>query len=499
MIRLASPFRRDCLVPAFVLAALALACKPAESGDDATTVTTNQTSGIMTGGVETSTSGGQETMGPKLDIEAVDDTGPDCTVEVCPGAIDLLFVIDNSGSMSEEQLNLALNLPGLIQGLENLEDSQGMPIGANVNIMVTTTDNGNPLCTQFYKPGRMPEQGAPISTPCTDRLDRFTGIGAMPLVVEDVCTSNCPAPIAPDDDFINFSPEGTNVPDAAPVDVNGDGVDDSNVAQALACIGPQGIDGCGHESPLQTMRLALDADAEWNQGDTPFLRSEGVLAVAIVTDEVECSIADGSVMSDQNYMEIEPGSMMPIPSSAICWNAGVMCDGPDGMGVYTNCQSYNDRLRPVQEYIDFLQAQPRPVVMLGIIGVPEVTEYNDQPPFEPIAGGVLDLVYRTWQDGEYPGGDILPDEWAAGKDAADKEWEFGIGPGCTGEDGMGGFTGQATPNTRVIEVCQALDIEDDPMTLENEKRVRCCIESICDTDFSNALTCLTGIVEVAVG
>jgi len=177
----------------------------------------------------------------------------------------------------------------------------------------------------------------------------------------------------------------------------------------------------------------------------------------------------------------------------------VMCDGPDGMGVYTNCQSYNDRLRPVQEYIDFLQNQPRPVVMLGIIGVPEVTEYNDQPPFEPIAGGVLDLVYRTWQDGEYPAGDILPAEWAAGKDAADKEWEYGIGPGCTGEDGMGGFTGQATPNTRVIEVCQALDIADDPMTLENEKRVRCCIESICDTDFSNALTCLTGIVKVAVG
>jgi hypothetical protein len=457
------------------------------------------TTGIMTTGVDGSTGVGEETVGPKLDLEAVDDTGIDCTVEVCPGAVDLLFVIDNSGSMAEEQLNLVRNLPGLIQSLENLQDPNGEPVNANVNIMVTTTDNGNPLCTQFYKPGRSPEQGEPIASPCTDRIDRFTGIGMNPLVVEEVCTMSCPDPIAPMDDFINFSPDGSNVPDAPPADVNGDGTDDSNVAQALACIGPQGIDGCGHESPLETMRRALDPGAEWNQGDTPFLRGEGVLAVAIITDEVECSIADGSVMSDENYMEIEPGSMMPIPSSAICWNAGVMCDGPDGSGVYTNCQSYNDRLIEVQEYIDFLQGQPRPVVMLGIIGVPPVTERNEDPPYEPLAGGVLDLVYRTWQDGEYPGGDILPDEWAMGKDAADKEWEFGIGPGCTGEDEMGGFTGQATPNTRVIEVCQALDIEDDPETLDNEKRVRCCIESICDTDFSNALRCLTGVVEVAVG
>ena len=70
----------------------------------------------------------------------------------------------------------------------------------------------------------------------------------------------------------------SNVPTADPVDVNGDGVDDSNVAQALACIGPQGIDGCGYESQLEAMRRALDPDAEWNGGDTPFMRDGGLLA-----------------------------------------------------------------------------------------------------------------------------------------------------------------------------------------------------------------------------
>jgi hypothetical protein len=67
-----------------------------------------------------------------------------------------------------------------------------------------------------------------------------------------------------------------------------------------------------------------------------------------------------------------------------------------------------------------------------------------------------------------------------------KEFQFGIGPGCTGENGMGGFTGQAIPPVRVKEVCEALN-EDD--------KIRCCIESVCDTDFSGAIGCLAGIIQ----
>jgi hypothetical protein len=436
--------------------------------------------------------------GPKLDLGGGDDTGPSggCDIDQsCSGRVDVLFVVDNSGSMAEEQLNLALNMPSLVQGLEGLMDDEGNPLNADVNIMVTTTDVGNPLCTPYYKPDRMPEEGAPISSACTDRLDRFTGIGMDPVVAEFACEDVCPNPIAPDDHFIHFHMGTSNVPAADPVDVNGDGVDDSNVAQALACIGPQGIDGCGYESQLEAMRRALDPDAEWNGGDTPFLRDGGLLAVALITDEVDCSLADESVMEDDAYKETHPETMDAVPSSAICWNAGVTCDGPDGSGVYSNCESSGDGLVAVQEYVDLLQGQGRPVVMLGIIGVPIVTERNPDPPYQPIAGGVDEPVYRTWQDGEYPAGDILPDDWADGVTAAHQEWQFGIGPGCTGEDGNGGFTGQATPPTRIIEVCQALDIADDPETGPDEAQIRCCMESICDTSFEAALQCLTGLVE----
>jgi hypothetical protein len=130
--------------------------------------------------------------------------------------------------------------------------------------------------------------------------------------------------------------------------------------------------------------------------------------------------------------------------------------------------------------------------MLGILGVPEVTAHNPDPPYQPTAGGVLDLVYRNWRDGEFPTGDILPDEFATGVTAADKQFQFGIGPGCTGGNAVDGFTGQAIPATRIQAVCESLNIDDTP------EGIRCCIESICDDDFSPAIDCLTGIISEAI-
>jgi len=43
---------------------------------------------------------------------------------------DVLFVIDNSGSMGDEQLNLARNMPGLVRALEELTDADGNPVVA---------------------------------------------------------------------------------------------------------------------------------------------------------------------------------------------------------------------------------------------------------------------------------------------------------------------------------------------------------------------------------
>lgn len=425
-----------------------------------------------------------------LDALGNDTTGGmGCATDGSCDKIDLLFVIDNSGTMGEEQLNLAANFPLLIDQLNELEDSDGNLIYPDVQIMITTTDMGHPSCTPFQPDGYMPAQGKPNNVPCIQRLGDFTGLGSNPLVIEEACTTGCPVAKAPIDPYIKFGPDGTNVP--------GD-----DVKGALSCLGPQGINGCGYEAQLESMLQALNPGASWNTGDRPFLRDDAILAVAIVTDEVECSVKspDGyAFFTDplyDTYWEPNPkaDNEKTQATSAVCQNAGVDCGSPDGNGVYESCQSVdNGVLHPLDRYLDYLKgtlvSSGKEVIMLGILGVPEVTSHNPNPPFQPTGGGVADIVYRTWRDGAFPGGDILPGDKGT---AATKEWEFGIGPGCTGEDGLGGFTGQATPNVRVQEVCQALNLDD------TAAGIRCCIESICDTDFSDALKCLSGIIQTTI-
>jgi hypothetical protein len=475
--------------------------------------------GTGEGGDATSLTGADDDSdgsdGPPGDVPWFPPCDPDSG---CKNKIDLLFVIDNSGTMGEEQLNLARNFPRLIEELEDLTDRQGHPVGPDVNVMVTTTDVGaNPSChTMDEKPGYVAARGAPIYTPCTERLERFTGRGDDAPVFEDACTEVCDpdAPISPTDQFLHFSPQSANVPAYG------------TPAEALACIGPQGIDGCGYEAPLEAMAQALNPTACWNDPEhcndpeldwmeLPFLRDDAVLAIAIITDETDCSVRDFSIMESLVFKEFDPLVGLPTASSAICWNAGVMCTGFDASTrIYDQCVSVNKDvdgnmgvsddeavLHPVSRYLDLLhayEAQGRDVIMLGVLGVPPVTEHADLPPYHPIAGGVDDLVYRQWNDPQYPDGDILPDEWDAGVRAIEKEWEFGMGPGCTGSpDGGVTFTGQAIPPVRIQTVCEALNVADDPTTVLNEGRVRCCIESICGSDYSPALTCLTGLIKDA--
>ena len=503
--------RLSCLAAAIAASVGATSCATTREDDVAsasaaeettsaiTTLTSAETT-LTTSATDESTSAA-DTGGFKLD-SLVETTGSvqNCQTDGECVMIDLLFVIDNSGTMGEEQLNLAKNFPLLIQQMQALTDAAGNPVYPSVNVMVTTTDFGHPLCTQFQKPDYEPRRGAPVYEGCNARINRFTGLGNNPLVINEACTTNCPADLAPADQFIHFDYAGSNVP-----------LD--NVGQALSCIGPQGIDGCGYEAQLESMLQALNPEAcwndptdeacekdpEWGQFSKPFLREGALLAVAMVTDEAECSVeAPGGFTyftnpEDNQYWEVNPNGDAPQVSSAVCFNAGVSCSGPDATGAYTDCASTNNGvLHPTDRYITYLnylvEEQQKQVIMLGILGVPEVTSHNPVSPFEPTAGGVLAYTDRVWTDA-----DLTPAEIDDGDTVEEKVWEFGnLAPGCLNDNGSAIF-----PH-RIQEVCESLNVADNPDTEIDESAPRCCIESICDDDFSPAIKCLTGAISSAL-
>ncbi|TPV96510.1 MAG: hypothetical protein B7733_04475 [Myxococcales bacterium FL481] len=414
----------------------------------------------------------------------------------------MLIVIDNSGSMGEEQANLARNFPNLIQRLQNLQNDTGTGNAvADVNIMLTTTDLGNTRCY-----GTTPEGGDPVTTGCNEKIadGQFAAVGTTIPDASKACTDVCEDDVVIQDDrpFIHFRANSNNVEDVEDKDVNGDGTPDDEVAQALACLGPQGIHGCGLESPLEAMMQALDPNADHNKGDEPFLRKGAMLAILLMTDEADCSIDETQhpeifdEEGDKEFWEVNPHTEKKEMTSAVCWNAGVECTGDSPY----ECESTDEPLRSLDRYKNYLNHliddDGKEVVMLGIVGVPPVTEHNEEPPYEPTAGGVLELEYRDWVDELYPEGDILPeDDSADPRRGADyQQYAFGIGPGCTGETDNGEFTGQAIPPRRIRDVCESLNRE--PSEEDEEGRIRCCMESICDDDFSAAIQCLTGLVEV---
>jgi len=434
---------------------------------DGGSTTRDETSGSSSSATTPTTTVDTTTTATTSDGSGPSDSsgGPSMCVGDCK--LDVLFVIDNSGQMGEPQFQVAQTMPQFETLLAGLS--------LDVQVMFTTTDNGNPLCTPFEPAGYQPAHGAPIATSCSERIESFTGLGTNPEEVPEVCLGTCPMASAPiGDPFVAFGG-----PDVSNVDGDGDGVFDETTAHALSCLAPMGINGCGYEQPLESMLQALNPDAQWNVGARPFMRDDAMLAIVHVTNETDCSVLNFDIMMDESFQEIDPDTFEPGPSSAICWNAGMACKGPDAGGNYSDCQPVDlDALYPISRYLEYLvdelrENQGKEVVMLQIVGVP--------------SSGVGDLVYRRWRHGEYPEGDILPEEFAEGVDADDKNFDFGIGPGCTQPSDMGYI--QAVAPGRLREVCEGLDVSDDLAG------TRCCIESVCDDNYTGAIACLGGLIE----
>jgi len=197
------------------------------------------------------------------------DAGPGrCEID---DPVDVLFVIDNSQSMEEEQASLAAEMPRLIESLVAPPDLDGdgeldwNPI-ANLQIGVITTDLG--------------AGGVRIGS-----CERRRGGDGILRNVGNPRDFACLRP------FPRFLSYGSRAGDA------------EEIVEDLACVVNVGIDGCGQEQHLEATLKALTpatATIRFEGGTTGhgdgvnagFLREGSFLAVVIVSDEDDCSASD---------------------------------------------------------------------------------------------------------------------------------------------------------------------------------------------------------------
>ena len=235
---------------------------------------------------------------------------------------DILFVIDDSGSMEEEQASLRANFGRFTGVLETLEG--GMP---DVHIGVVTSDLGTSATDGSTA-------GAAFG--CANHGDDGVMHGASMVT-------------------------GNYIVD--------DGHGSHNYAGALddafSALADVGHAGCGIEQHLGAMERALE-----NPANAGFVRPDAYLAVIVIGDEDDCSLAKSGLF----------GSATQGPAvNFACTSDGVECDDtPNDMttpGDRTNCHpsDHAQWVESVDRYATFLQhakQDPRDVVVAGIVGDP---------------------------------------------------------------------------------------------------------------------------------
>ena len=214
---------------------------------------------------------------------------------------DVLLVVDNSGSMAQEQEILATALFTLINSLANPGDDR--PPIDDVRIAVTTTDMGvsyagipyndedGIFANEQVRCFGAGDNGAFVTDYTDDTINIMEGTIAC-----DADASQCPPGWTcenSDTDTNGFcmDPNGTGEgvscppsPDEAGTSFIPDGRTDKSLA--VACLaGNIGNDGCNYEQQLKSGSAALT-----NNG-AAFIRPDSLTAIVVVSDEDDCSIA----------------------------------------------------------------------------------------------------------------------------------------------------------------------------------------------------------------
>lgn len=193
-------------------------------------------------GAGSESSGGEwgGSSGAIFDVPALPDPVPP---GICD-AVDLLFVIDNSGSMADEQANLIASVPGFIEGI-----SDRLGVHTDYHVGVVSTDEA------------------------TFNADGCQEIGALVTRTEG--------------DLSSDSDCGPYVDGAAFMTPQDD------LDSSFACAAQLGIDGNGIERPMDALDRALHPAESVTACNNGFLREEALLVVVLITDEEDDTESEG--------------------------------------------------------------------------------------------------------------------------------------------------------------------------------------------------------------
>jgi hypothetical protein len=206
--------------------------------------------------------------GPKLDVAAPETEGPGDDGNNGEGCekVDFLFVIDNSGSMGDNQDSLIASFPGFIQSIQStLTEAQ------DYHIMVVDTDaqwggECQLLCPLFFNV--CPDIPAYPCGVVPDACDSTLGGGVVHTMASDAPNVPC-----------NFS-TGARYMDTTEPDLTA----------AFQCAAKVGSDGDGSERQMGAMVGALSEDLAQPGGcNEGFVRQDAILVVTVITDEEDAA------------------------------------------------------------------------------------------------------------------------------------------------------------------------------------------------------------------
>lgn len=368
----------------------------------------------------------RSSVGQRIQVDNVDE-------------VDLLFLVDNSGSMQDEQAALQRELPRMVAALTSGDrDGDG---------------------TQDFTPVRSLHVGVVSSD---------MGIG----VATSTRLGSCRQGNGDDGRFQRGAASCAGTTDTFEFMRGGD---PTSFLAGVSCATTLGTEGCGLEQPLEATLKAISPGTplSWTAtGYEPprfldpatgaltepghglgvnggFLRPNSVLAVVLVTDEEDCSAVDSTLFQEG------PSARFGDDVQLRCTRHGAPSEGA---------------LHAAQRYVDGLiglRENPSLVVFSAIVGLPQdlIPARNETIDYTAILNDDRMQYVETGNSGNF------------------------LRDSCTTLAADGSVRGSADPPRRVIETAAGLAARGASVTLS----------SICADDFGPAIDGVVGKIADALG